>query len=255
MSVERVYKTRAIILRARNLGEADRIYTLFTELRGKVDAVAKGVRRTKSHIAGRLEFMSEAELTLHRGRNLDVITAADLVATQWSGLVRPAAFAAAHLVAELVDAFCEPDLAMPDGYALLRAAVRGIARSDAPASLVPRFQLRLLDVLGLAPPSAACVRCGGAFSGGFAWADLDAGGLACAACRSHDADAFALLPEDVASFRALGAPRSRATASSLRATPAAARAIDAFVAFHLGKRPRSSPFVAELAQVPATVAR
>jgi len=247
---ERAYKTRAIVLRGRTLGEADRIYTLFTELRGKLDAVAKGVRRPKSHIAGRLEFMSEAAFTLHRGRNLDVITSADLVETHWAELVRPGAFAAASVVAELVDAFCEPDLAMPDAYALLRGAARGIARAAEPASLVPRFALRLLDVLGLAPPSDACVHCGGPFGEG-AWADVDAGGLACAACRPHRADALGLSAADVTSFRALGAPRAAATPNSLRATPAAARAIDAFINYHLGKRPKSTLLLAELAQVPA----
>jgi len=252
---ERAYKTRAIVLRARNLGEADRIYTLFTEVRGKLDAVAKGVRRTKSHIAGRLEFMNEAAFTLHRGRNLDVITSADLVSTHWTGLVRPGAFGAASVVAELVDAFCEPDLALPDAYALLRGASRGIARAEEPAALVPRFALRLLDVLGFAPASDLCVRCGGAFTGGQAWADLDAGGLSCAACRPHRADNLELQVADLASFRALGAPRATATPHSLRATPAAARAVDAFVNYHLGKRPKSTLLLAELAQVPASGAR
>jgi DNA repair protein RecO (recombination protein O) len=254
-SNERAYKTRAIVLRARNLGEADRIYTLFTESRGKVDAVAKGVRRTKSHIAGRLEFMSEAMLTLHRGRNLDVVTSADIVVTEWPGLVRPGAYAAAHLVAELVDSFCEPDLAMPEAYALLRGAAFGIARSDDPAGLVPRFQLRFLDVLGLGPPSDVCVRCGGAFGEGEAWADLDSGGLSCGGCRPHHSDGLALAREDLASFRALGTPRSKAGPSSLRATPAAARAIDAFISHHLGKRPKSALYLAELAQVRSSVPR
>ena len=52
------------MLRARNLGEADKIYTLFTRERGKIDAVAKGVRRTKSSLGGRLEFMNEVALRL-----------------------------------------------------------------------------------------------------------------------------------------------------------------------------------------------
>ena len=133
MSVsERTYKTRAIVLRARNLAEADRIYTLFTESRGKLDAVGKGVRRTKSQLAGRLEFMSEVMLVLHRGRNLDVITSAELVATHWPRLVRPEAFATANLFAELLDAFCEPDLAVPEAYALLRGAMRALADSADP---------------------------------------------------------------------------------------------------------------------------
>jgi|SRR5271156_225637 len=245
---ERAYKTHAIVLRARNLGEADRIYTLLTALRGKIDAVAKGVRRAKSQVAGRLEFMSEAALTLHRGRNLDVITSAELECQHWSAIVAPAGFTTAHLAAELIDAFCEPDLALPDVYALLRGLLRALGGTD-PTALVPRFELRLLEALGIGPAADACVRCGDPLLVAPAWADLEAGGLACERCRPHRADALALEPESVANFRALGAARRGPLPATATATPAAARAIDAFVTWHLGKRPKSSKMFDDLAHV------
>jgi len=243
----RAYKTRAIVLRARNLGEADKIYTLFSDARGKLDAVAKGVRRTKSHFGGRLEFASEALLTMHRGRHLDVITSAEIERSGWTAIVDPAAFATAHLLAELVDAFCELDLALPDVYALLRGALRALERSADPATLVPRFQLRLLGALGFAPEADACVRCGDALEGGPAWADLEGGGLACERCRPHRADALALDPAGVANFRALGAGRGGTLRAALEATPAVARAVDAFVYYNLGKRPKASKLLDDLA--------
>jgi DNA repair protein RecO (recombination protein O) len=248
---ERTYKANAIVLRTRNLGEADRIYTLFTDVRGKVDAVAKGVRRAKSHIGGRLEFLSEAALTLHRGRSLDVITSVELVVSEWPSLVRPAAFAAGSVVAEVLDAFCEPDLAIPEAYALLRGVIRGLAHSDDPAALVPRFQLRLLDALGLAPAADFCVRCGEQFTGDAAWADVEAGGLSCAVCRPHHSDTYELTADDVGNFRALGAPRSTATRAALQPRPAVTRAVDAFITYHLGKRPRSTQLLPELARANA----
>jgi len=226
------------VLRARNLGEADKIFTLFTRLRGKVDAVGKGVRRTKSHVGGRLEFLSEATLTLHRGRNLDVITSAQTRTTHWNGVVEPGAFATGHLLAELVDSFCEPDLAMPEIYELLASAIAAIDGSGDPAKFVPRFELRLLHALGLAPPDDSCVRCGGAL-GGEAWIDADAHGLACHACLGARGAALALDADDVANFRALGRPRGDAGAATL-ATPRTARAIDDLLSVHLGKRPRAS---------------
>src|SRR5215472_7205703 len=103
----RSYKTRGIVLRARPLGEADRIVTLFTTESGKLDAVAKGVRRARSHLAGRLEFANECDFQMHRGRSLDVIVSADIVNAPWQSLVEPDRFAIAQLVSELVDAFCE----------------------------------------------------------------------------------------------------------------------------------------------------
>ena len=243
---QRSYKTSGIVLRARNLGEADKIFTLFTLERGKVDAVAKGVRRPKSQLAGRLEFVTEAALALHRGRSLDVITSADILVEHWHAIVEPDAFATAHLVVELIDLFSERDLAMPDVYELLRGVLRALATSNDPASLVPRFQLRLLGTLGFAPESDACVRCGEALDAVAAWADIEAGGLACERCRPHRADALALAPADVANFRGLAAWRAGGVRPTSRATVAAARAVEAFVTWNLGKRTKSGRMLDEL---------
>ncbi len=249
----RAYKTRAIVLRARNLGEADKIYTLFTQERGKLDAVAKGVRRANSRLAGRLEFMCESLLGMHRGRNLDVVTSADVVTACWTGLVDPASFGSAHLLAELVDAFCEPDLALPEVYALLRGAIAAIAAAEDPARLIPRFELRLLGELGYAPEAESCVSCGEPLEGRPAWADLEAGGLACERCRPRAADGHALDPADGANFRALGAARGGPLRPAAHATSAVARAVDAFVTYHLGKRLKAGKVLDEL--FPAGVQR
>ena len=91
-------------MRGRQLGEADRIFTLFTGERGKLDAVAKGARRAKSHLAGRMEFGNECEFGMHRGRSLDVIVSAHILHAPWSKLVEPERFAVVSLVAELIDA-------------------------------------------------------------------------------------------------------------------------------------------------------
>ncbi len=236
-------------MRSRNLGEADKIFTLFTDERGKLDAIAKGVRRAKSQLAGRLEFVTEAALTLHRGRNLDVITSAEIDTAYWTSIVEPDAFATAHLAVELIDAFCETDLALPDVYALLRGMLRALAASDAPASLMPRFQVRLLGALGFAPAADGCVRCGVSLDGAVAWADLESGGLACERCRPHRADSFALSAGDVDNFRGLAAGAGDAVRAARHATPASARAVDAFVNWHLGKRPKASRLLDELARV------
>jgi DNA repair protein RecO (recombination protein O) len=245
---ERSYKARGFILRARPLGEADRIYTLFTAERGKLDAVAKGVRRAKSHLAGRLEFLAEASLTLHRGRNLDVIASAEIASTHWRAIVEPAAFATAHVAVEIVDAFCETDLALPEVYELLRGLVRALGATADPSALLPRFELRLLAALGIGPSADACVRCGRALEALPAWADLEAGGLACEGCRSHDSEPYALAPGDVANFRAVGAPRGGPVRPLVAAHPPVARAVEAFVAYHLGKYPKAGKMLAELAQ-------
>ena len=248
---ERAYKTEAFVLRGRNLGEADRIFTLFTRTRGKLDAVAKGVRRIKSHFAGKLEFLTEASLTLHAGRSLDVITSATILHSEWERLVDPRRFAAASVVAELIDAFCEPDLEQPEIYELLQGAVRALAAAPAPADLLPRFELRLLDLLGVLPSLETCVRCGARFSAGSeAWLDPPSGGILCSACFRQGGEIGRLTGPELENIRALAAPRTSRgdVAATVYALPPVARAVDALLTYHLGKRAKASAFLDELAQ-------
>jgi len=245
---ERSASTDAIVLRARPLGEAGRVYTLLTRERGKIDAVAKGVRRPKSATGGRLQPLAEVRVALHRGRSLDVITEVRTIASHWNGLVRPDAFATVSLFAETVDLFCEPELPLPEIYALLAGAVAAVAASDAPATLIPRFQLRLLDALGLAPAADACVRCGADFDDHGAWLDLESGGLGCERCYGARGGADALGAADVANFRALGAARGSGSGAARTATAKVARAVDELITWHLGRRPKARALVHELSQ-------
>jgi recombinational DNA repair protein (RecF pathway) len=183
--------------------------------------------------------LSEACIAFHRGRSLDVIAQVQTIRSHWSDLVRPDALAAASLVAELVDLFCEPDLPMDEIYTLLIGVSAAIAGDTQPARLIPRFQLRLLHALGLAPVLDACIRCGEAFGDEGAWVDQDAGGLGCERCYGVRGDTHALAREDIANFRALGSARSAGRAAALTATPKVARAVDDLVTFHLGRRPKA----------------
>ncbi|HEY1975501.1 MAG TPA: DNA repair protein RecO [Candidatus Baltobacteraceae bacterium] len=233
-----------MVIRGRQLGEADRIFTLFTLERGKLDAVAKGVRRPRSHLAGRLEFGNECAFGMHHGRSLDVIVSADIVTAPWTKLVEPERYAVASVAAELIDAFCEPDLELPEVYALFSGMLGAVTSSQEPRALLPRFSLRLLDLLGLAPPAGDCVRCATALGDARAWVDAQAGGFIDAACRERWRD----LPEadaaDRENFAALRAPKD-ATSAGLRARPLVARAIDDLLAHHLGRRPKSGAHLAE----------
>jgi len=212
---------------------------LFTTERGKLDAVAKGVRRAKSHFAGRLEFGNECDLQMHHGRSLDVIVSADIVNAPWERLVEPERFAVAHLVAELIDAFCEPDLAMPDVYDLLSGMIAAVAASETPRALVPRFSLRLLSALGIEPPVDACVRCGRAFPDGRAWADPQAGGFIGTCCREAWRDLVELDADDLRNLADVSAARGSGRAA-LYARPRVAAAIDEIVVHHLGRKPKAA---------------
>jgi DNA repair protein RecO (recombination protein O) len=242
MTPPRAYKTRAVVLRGRLLGEADRIFTLFSTERGKIDGVAKGVRRAKSHLAGRLEFGNECQLGMHRGRSLDVIVSADIVTAHWERLVEPERFAVYSLVAEVIDALCEPDEPLPEVYALLTGMLAAIAASDQPRGLLPRFSLRLLDVLGIAPPVSRCVRCDQPLDER-GYLDPEAGGIIGESCRERWRDLLELDSADLENLRGLAARKG--SRAALRATPRVARAIEDVLAHHLGRRPKAGAHLSD----------
>ena len=194
--------------------------TIFTRERGKLDAVAKGVRRMRSHLAGRLELANECAFLMHRGRTLEVIVSAETISAPWPTLVEPERYAVVSLMAETVDAFCEPDLALPEVYDLLAGGIGTIAACADPLGLLPRVSLRLLDLLGLAPPLDRCVHCGGALASGSAWLDAEAGGFIDEACRERWRDLAELTPKDLVNLRALAVPKG-GEAAALHAPPPA----------------------------------
>jgi DNA repair protein RecO (recombination protein O) len=79
MGVVQGYRDDGVVLRTQKLGEADRIITLLTRQNGRVRAVAKGVRRTKSRFGARLEPFTHVDVLIYPGRSLDVITQAEVI--------------------------------------------------------------------------------------------------------------------------------------------------------------------------------
>ncbi|KGA21539.1 hypothetical protein GM51_1835, partial [freshwater metagenome] len=77
----RLYRDVGVVLRTYKLGESDRIIVFLTQDHGKVRAVAKGVRKTRSKFGGRLEPLSHVEMQLHRGKDLDIVSQVESIDT------------------------------------------------------------------------------------------------------------------------------------------------------------------------------
>ncbi|HME82599.1 MAG TPA: DNA repair protein RecO C-terminal domain-containing protein [Candidatus Eremiobacteraceae bacterium] len=260
------YSVEAVVLRLRPLGEADRILTLFSRERGKLHAVAKGSRKTGSRFGARLDFFNRVWLSLHSGRSLDVVTGARSIPgprmersnsfdrpqpSVWERLVEPDAFALASYAAEIVDALCEPDLAVPDIFDLLCELRDAIGAGVQPAALAPAVDLRLLGAFGLAPELDACARCGTPLgnrplAGGRARLSPASGGLICARCSIEDSaigsgasgQTYSVSSGELALLRVLRAAPLR----SLQDIPDVAqvrRLTRPFVEYQLGRRSRA----------------
>ena len=181
--------TEAVVLRSFRLGEADRILHLYTEDRGRVGAVAKGVRKTKSRFGGRLEPFSHVELVLHQGRGeLETVTGASLVRSHDRIRSDPYRLQVGMIGLEaMLRLFTEQEANERAFTALTRfldaldEAPARPGRRPALDPLVLSFQLKLLWVSGYMPHLGGCVECD--TPDGLVAFLPAAGGAVCAACN------------------------------------------------------------------------
>lgn len=149
-SLGRIYTVHAIVLKRRNVGEADRIVTLFTKEYGRMRVVAKGVRRVHSRRAAHLEVFSHTCLVLYHGRTWDSVTEATPLHTfsyLRSNLPR---VSAAYYLCELVDALLPERQEHRDVYSLLLESLAKLndAAENNPVAVSEQFALELLRRLG-----------------------------------------------------------------------------------------------------------
>lgn len=179
----RPIRTEAIVLRQRPLGDADRICVLFSPTRGRVEAVAKGVRKPLSKMSGHVEPLSRAQFGLAQGRTLFVITEAQTL-DSWPPLHDDVErMTEALAMAELVDRSTDVDVSSAPLYHLLRHSLEALAGTSSPPAIRWWFSLRFLDQQGYRPELDACVRCRsevGPDANGYAPAD---GGVVCPTCH------------------------------------------------------------------------
>jgi DNA repair protein RecO (recombination protein O) len=187
-SRERVYRTEAVVLRRQELGEADRLLTIYTPGHGKLRVVAKGVRRPRSRKAGHLELFSRGDLLLARGHDLDIVTQAealDLFPGLRDDLVR---LGHAAYAVEVLDCFAVAEENRPL-YRLLVETLRRLSEGSEPAVVVRHFELRLLEHVGYRPELFLCVGCGREIRPENQFFSAREGGILCPQCGSERRDA------------------------------------------------------------------
>jgi DNA repair protein RecO (recombination protein O) len=232
----RAVKTEAVVLRSMRYGEADRIMHLYTPDRGRVGAIAKGVRRARSRFGGRLEPFFRLRIELHEGRGeLLTVTGAQTVDGYAHLRGDARALDAAARACDAVGRLFETSEPHPGVFnllcrklALLDAQASGGEQSPIGRAGALAFRLKLLLAAGLAPQLGACASCGEqeeliGFSGA-------AGGVVCGACEAGsfplEAHAYRFMTE------ALGAPLSEAPEAPEASLGQVERAIGATLEHH-----------------------
>lgn len=175
-----LYRDVAIVLRTYKLGESDRIVVLMTRGKGKVRAVAKGVRRTTSKFGSRLEPGSHVQVQLYEGRGeLDIVTQAETVEPYHQIRGDLSRLSRASSLLEAVDQLAQEREPNHRLFDMLGGGLRTIDDAN-PPMVCAAFYLKLLAVEGVAPELDVCVGCAEA-GGPFSLA-VEAGGVRCGSC-------------------------------------------------------------------------
>ena len=177
-----LFKEQGIVLRTMRLGEADRIVTILTQGSGKIRAVAKGIRKTRSKFGARLEPFTHVDLLLYQGRELDIVTQADIITSFREIRADYARFAAGEMILEAADRVTPDRERNTRMFLLLLGSLRQLAdvASDH-GSVADSFLLRLTALAGFRPALTACAECGEPNVARFS---IQQGGMVCDNCRT-----------------------------------------------------------------------
>ncbi|MCW2500391.1 MAG: recO [Frankiales bacterium] len=236
-----LYRDEGVVLRVQKLGEADRIITLLTRRHGRVRAVAKGVRRTRSKFGATVEPFSHVDVQLYAGRNLDIVTQAESLHSYGGELVGDyRRYTSGTAVLETAERLTaeerEPSLRL---FLLVIGALRALTERD-PSLVLDAFLLRAMSVSGYAPALQDCARCGA--TGPHRAFSVPAGGVVCVTCRpagaaSPNPAALALMSDLMAGDWA----GAEAAAAGVRRD--ASGLVAAHLQWHLERGLRSLPLV------------
>ena len=186
MAHSRVYQTEAIVIKRTKLGEADRILTLYTPDYGKLRAVAKGTRRTKSKLGGHVELLTHSLLLLAKGRNLDIVTQAQTI-DSFLILKDDLNYLSCGLyISELVDSLTAERIENHQLFELLRDTLHNLSQAKNNEIVLRYFELHLLDYVGYRPQLQQCACCDSPLQPMTNYFSPSQGGVLCNDCGDEE---------------------------------------------------------------------
>jgi len=241
--------TAAIVLRASNYGEADRIVTLLTRDRGKLAGIARGIRKSRGRFERRLEPFAHVWLSFRWRRHGELVfitraEAGNLAAFELGADLRK--FALGAYMLELSEALTREGAQSIGAYELLAQALDTLCRSDCPNALKQVFELKMLRWAGYGIDFSRCRGCGcdiGRDDARVAFA-INEGGLLCERCRRGRVWGMVLLERpSVLQLQRLDALSLEASGTEPPATPEASTSLNRFISFVLERNLRSLEFL------------
>lgn len=189
---DRLYRTNAIVLQVRDLGEADRILVVFTSGHGKLSIIAKGARKARSRLGPYLDYFSEVALHLTRGRDLDVVTSVTTIHQHPNLRTDIDAYGHAAHFAELVRDLTQERQENARVYELLGSSLSLLNDGIDPWHIARHFELGLVITLGYSPQLFRCVTCQRDLQAEPNRFSSNLGGMLCDLCAGLDPSAMLL---------------------------------------------------------------
>ncbi|MBI2831088.1 MAG: DNA repair protein RecO [Chloroflexi bacterium] len=185
MSRPRTYQTEAIIIRKTRLAEADRILTLYTPHLGKIQAVARGVRRPRSKMAGHLELLTHSLVSFASGRNLDTVTGSQTINSFMVLKSDLWLTSCALYAAEMTDQFTADATENYPLFQLLLDTMGRLCQGGNSDLALHYFQLHLLEAVGYRPQFQECITCRSPLEPVVNYFCSSSGGMLCPKCSRN----------------------------------------------------------------------
>jgi DNA repair protein RecO (recombination protein O) len=184
----KAYRVHALVIRSRAFMEADRLVTLFSRERGKIQAVARGARRPRNRFSGSTGVFTFGIFHLFGGKNLENLSSVEVLEPFGDLREDLDKIAYASYFAELVDKSLEDGQVQEDMFTLLLQAFHVLDAGMDPRRTARAFEIRLLMLQGLQPELNRCVHCGVVLDRAGGRVNLSAaqGGVLCAECRQPE---------------------------------------------------------------------
>jgi DNA repair protein RecO (recombination protein O) len=248
---DHLYRVDALILKRTDIGEADRLLTLYTPDLGKMRAVAKGARKPSSRKTGHVELFNHVSLLLAKAREIDIITQAEAIETFQPLRASLERLGYAYYLAELVDRFCEDGSENRAVFDLTLRAFGWLGDSPDLALTARFFEMQLLQHVGYRPQLFHCVNCGAVIEPIENFFSADAGGVLDPRCNVTFPDAQAISLNALKVLRFLQT-RDYAATRALRLSPDLHDEVEAlmrvYIAHHLERNLKSVEFLHRLRQ-------
>lgn len=247
MARPRTYTTEGIVLKHMPLGEADRILTIYTPGLGKLRAVARGVRRPKSRMAGHLEPLTRVRVSVSEGRSLDHIGEAETLRSYRRLREDLELVSKAMYLADLVDSFTvdrSPSAALFD---LLAGSLARLESGNKADQVLRYFEIQLLRTSGFGPELGECVECRSALEPASHLFSPATGGLLCDACGPSAKGPFVRLSVNAIKVLRFFQREPPAAVDALEVSPPvlreAARALRSYTTYVLERELKSARFM------------